>query len=202
MGARGRRGRGTAPLDWSPRLPPPITVWGPQLFLRRFLCSSLRSATNPSASSFSTTRARERRAVRFFMMFPRMSVGRGQWGGEVWQGVGPPPHIPPLGTHSPSEPLNSSKSRSSSSSCSSVHSTMLVPFLCVCGGGGEGCEGHNPGCPPGYTECSPSRGSPLGGLIPTLAVGSPWRCSPAPCAPTAAPLVAVCGPAAPPGWRQ
>lgn len=92
MGARGRRGRGTAPLDWSPRLPPPITVWGPQLFLRRFLCSSLRSATNPSASSFSTTRARERRAVRFLMMFPRMSVGRG--GGEGSAGSWTPPTHP------------------------------------------------------------------------------------------------------------
>lgn len=59
---------------------PPRTGPGPWLFLRRFLCSSLRSATSPSASSFSTTRARDRRAVRCFMMFPRMSAGRGGGG--------------------------------------------------------------------------------------------------------------------------
>lgn len=37
-------------------------------FFLRFLCSCLRSDTSPRANSLSTTRARERLAVIFFMI--------------------------------------------------------------------------------------------------------------------------------------
>ena len=149
---------GQHPLGTARAQPPaPHTGPGPRSFLRRFLYSSLRSDTSPSPSSFSTTRARDRRAVRCFMMFPRTSAGRGGQGGGL-RGAAPPSPPRPC---SPSEPWNSSKSRVSSSSCSCVHSTRRVPFL----------GGHSHRSLPRGKAATLARGSPARVPDPPL----PWE---------------------------
>lgn len=57
-------------------------------FFRRFLYSSRRSATSPRASSLSTIRARERLAVMFFMILPRISKEKESVNAQEQQGKG------------------------------------------------------------------------------------------------------------------